>query len=250
MGACDFEVFVPRSSDPGTPGARTADEAFALARKEAFYEHGHGGRTGTIAEKQDYVLRSFSPMIELAANDFIRGRYRPGPRGEWQLVSLGDSRLSDRWEPAFCVPIAREEILKTQERRYTLSQVVRQATRLWQYRKRDGSWGIRPVRQYDWRTREPLLNLWPVQEALGLTEPADRNCPILGFDRIYDAAVRRAEKRIEPLPNCTIRWTCQVLEGNEPEIGERQRMVVRVRAEHLHPTEEVVGWIFYGQAAS
>ena len=36
--------------------ARTALEAFKLARQEALYWHGHAGRTGTIAEKPGFRL--------------------------------------------------------------------------------------------------------------------------------------------------------------------------------------------------
>lgn len=47
MGACDFSVIIH---------ARTAEEAFDIAVQEAQYEHGHGGYTGTIAEKSDFVM--------------------------------------------------------------------------------------------------------------------------------------------------------------------------------------------------
>lgn len=45
MGACDFET---RS------WGKTAQEAFRKAVGDAQYEHGHGGYTGTIAEKDDF----------------------------------------------------------------------------------------------------------------------------------------------------------------------------------------------------
>lgn len=35
---------------------KTADQAFEAARAEALYEHGHGGYTGSIAEKSDFVM--------------------------------------------------------------------------------------------------------------------------------------------------------------------------------------------------
>jgi len=47
MGANDFMNMV---------SARSAEEAFHLARENAQYEHGHGGYTGTIAEKSDFVM--------------------------------------------------------------------------------------------------------------------------------------------------------------------------------------------------
>jgi hypothetical protein len=36
--------------------AKTADEAFRILVKEARYEDGHGGYTGTIAEKTDFRM--------------------------------------------------------------------------------------------------------------------------------------------------------------------------------------------------
>jgi hypothetical protein len=39
-----------------TAKGTTAQEAFDAAREEARYEHGHGGYTGTIAEKRTYVM--------------------------------------------------------------------------------------------------------------------------------------------------------------------------------------------------
>lgn len=48
MGASDF-VYIASSA------ALTMDEAFDEGRREALHEYGHGGYTGTIAEKDGYV---------------------------------------------------------------------------------------------------------------------------------------------------------------------------------------------------
>jgi len=45
MGACDFAV---------TIFGKDAEEAFRSATQQARYEHGHGGYTGTIAEKTSF----------------------------------------------------------------------------------------------------------------------------------------------------------------------------------------------------
>ena len=47
MGACNFECTVQ---------GKTAGEAFRSAIEEAQYDHGHAGYSGTIAEKNDYVM--------------------------------------------------------------------------------------------------------------------------------------------------------------------------------------------------
>lgn len=39
-----------------TKDVDTADKAFKHAREEAFWDHGHAGYTGTIAEKDTFVV--------------------------------------------------------------------------------------------------------------------------------------------------------------------------------------------------
>ena len=54
MGADNFKT---------TAVAPTARKAFALAVKEAQYEYGHGGYTGSIAEKDSFVLFQLPPRM-------------------------------------------------------------------------------------------------------------------------------------------------------------------------------------------
>lgn len=49
MGASEFLISVK---------AKTAEEAFSIATKDARYEYGHGGYTGSIAEKNSFVMIS------------------------------------------------------------------------------------------------------------------------------------------------------------------------------------------------
>jgi hypothetical protein len=49
MGACDFF---------NSASGKTVAEAFRTVTADARYEHGHGGYTGTIAEKHDYKSAS------------------------------------------------------------------------------------------------------------------------------------------------------------------------------------------------
>ena len=69
----------------------TADEAFNNAVKRAQYEYGHGGYSGTIAEKTDFV------MIDHDANDEVS----PSEHAE-KLIDDDDPRISDKWGPAGC----------------------------------------------------------------------------------------------------------------------------------------------------
>lgn len=89
MGACEFSVRAK---------GRSAREAFQNAVDEALYESGHGGYTGSIAEK-----RSF---IEI-----------PLPQGEkagdyaYKLIDSCDPRVDDKWGPAGCIKISEGEYL-------------------------------------------------------------------------------------------------------------------------------------------
>lgn len=69
---------------------KTAKDAFNQAVSDAQYMYGHGGYTGTIAEKHDFV--------KIAV-----------PSGEkpeeyaWRLIENYDERINDKWGPAGCI---------------------------------------------------------------------------------------------------------------------------------------------------
>lgn len=77
---------------------KTARDAFAAARSEAAYEYGHGGYTGSIAEKH-----SFTMLTVPVGTD---------PRAfASKLIDDGDPRVDDKWGPAGCVPLKDGEYL-------------------------------------------------------------------------------------------------------------------------------------------
>jgi hypothetical protein len=80
MGADVFMVSARGSS---------ARDAFSDARREAQYECGHGGYTGTIAEKHGFTV---IPLKE--------GR-EPYEYAE-ELIDERDRRIDDKWGPAGC----------------------------------------------------------------------------------------------------------------------------------------------------
>lgn len=86
MGAQAFDNVVK--------GCKTAKEAFNRAVEEAQYDHGHAGYTGTIAEKDTFVVirepkcASAKEGLELAE----------------KLIEEGDDRVDDKWGPAGCIP--------------------------------------------------------------------------------------------------------------------------------------------------
>ena len=120
---------------------RTADEAFGEAVRSAQYESGHGGYTGTIAEKHDFVVipGNGREAIELAKRRIEQSKRRlkeaRAKKDRWEvedaraelvrlrefkktlrirmkagdlahaLIELQDPRIDDKWGPAGCVDL-------------------------------------------------------------------------------------------------------------------------------------------------
>lgn len=69
---------------------KNAKDAFRNAVEEAQYDHGHSGYTGTIAEKESFVMISLPEGTD------------PYTRAE-ELIDNGDGRVDDKWGPAGCI---------------------------------------------------------------------------------------------------------------------------------------------------
>lgn len=76
----------------------TAEEAFQAAKEQAWYDHGHAGYTGTIAEKDSFV------MIELPAG---KDAYAYAD----ELIEEGDARVNSKWGPAGCIALGQDKYL-------------------------------------------------------------------------------------------------------------------------------------------
>lgn len=91
MGATTFETIGM---------ATTAKAAFSNAVQQAQHEYGHGGYTGTIAEKvsDGFVMITVPKGID------------PRDHAE-QLMANDDPRISDKWGPAGCIKLNEETFL-------------------------------------------------------------------------------------------------------------------------------------------
>lgn len=89
MGAQDFT-----QKANGT----TAEKAFRTATEQARFEHGHGGYTGSIAEKYEFV------MIDCPGT-------REPSEFAWELILADDDRISDKYGPAGCIQIDDDTFL-------------------------------------------------------------------------------------------------------------------------------------------
>lgn len=85
MGACDFRT---------TATGVTLEQAFAAARDNALYECGHGGYSGTVAEKNQ--------VIEIPVPVEWRGKERAFVN---HLFDVDDERILGKWDPASAVRV-------------------------------------------------------------------------------------------------------------------------------------------------
>ena len=72
---------------------KTAREAFHNAVTEARYQNGHGGYTGSLAEKHEFVM--ITPPAGVGLEGFVS-----------DLIDKNDPRIADKWGPAGCVKVA------------------------------------------------------------------------------------------------------------------------------------------------
>ena len=82
-----------------TAPGKTAHKAFASAVKDAAYEFGHRGYTGSIAEKDSYVLVTKEVFINRDAAMAYADK----------LIDEGDERIDDKWGPAGCVKFSNKQ---------------------------------------------------------------------------------------------------------------------------------------------
>ena len=81
-----------------TRRGRNRQDAFLEAVKQAQYEYGHRGYTGTIAEKTEYVSIQVPEGLE--------------PRFYAKsMIDNCDSRIYDKWGPAGCIDLGGDEYL-------------------------------------------------------------------------------------------------------------------------------------------
>lgn len=106
MGATTFMI---------SASGKSADEAFNTAVSEARYMNGHGGYTGTIAEKGSFREFKAPAGVEPAfVAEYATTRWLPDtgvkPETLRQLDVIADA-VDDKWGPAGCVQLSASEWL-------------------------------------------------------------------------------------------------------------------------------------------
>lgn len=117
MGACTFRTIAV---------GKDASDAFNNAVQEACYEDGHGGYTGTIAEKHSFrvfevpkrmsVLK-FSKMVEDVSFEISNGKRAKGiPKKHRPLLESVAKVYDDKWGAAVCFPLTGKELKEYKEK--------------------------------------------------------------------------------------------------------------------------------------
>lgn len=75
---------------------KNAKDAFNKAVEAAQYDHGHGGYSGTIAEKDDFIMITLPEGVNPSAYAYA-------------LIDEEDSRIDDKWGPAGCFDLGNGE---------------------------------------------------------------------------------------------------------------------------------------------
>ena len=92
MGACNFD----------TVGyGKTAQEAFSGAVAEAEYEHGHGGYTGTIADKGGFTLFAIPTRAQPSVIDALGQYWVEYDWGELGSVRQTPKVKKEHWPKGF-----------------------------------------------------------------------------------------------------------------------------------------------------
>lgn len=116
MGASIFKTVADGS---------TAREAFGKAVQEAQWEHGHGGYSGTIAEKHSFVMIRddaksvavrYASSGQTQAEWVVKDLNDPDPVKQAHgiaeaLMYMNDRRITDKWGPAGCIDLGNERWL-------------------------------------------------------------------------------------------------------------------------------------------
>ena len=76
-----------------TADGKTPKKAFIAACKDAAYDYGHSGYTGTLAEKESFIMISDKIFDSLEEAESLADK----------LIDDGDERIDDKWGPAGCL---------------------------------------------------------------------------------------------------------------------------------------------------
>lgn len=112
MGATTFETYWLGTSP---------QEAFNEAVQQAQYESGHDGYTGTIAEKNDFVMIKVPTDWHKGYEAYVD-----------HLINESDPRIEDKWGPAGCILIESKPMREELAYATTAERYKQDGTRKWE----------------------------------------------------------------------------------------------------------------------
>jgi hypothetical protein len=112
MGASTFEEYA---------WGKNPHEAFSAAHADACHEYGHGGYTGSLAEKSNFVV------IDVPAK-------WKGKEVQYasHLIEEGDRRIDDKWGPAGCILVESKDAIEKVPYATTVERYDQKGTRKWE----------------------------------------------------------------------------------------------------------------------
>lgn len=154
MGACDFAA---------AAHGKTAREAFARAVERAQWEHGHGGYTGTVAEKHDFVEFQLPPRV--TADKMLGWMSDLAYLGEEEYLREDVAR-AERYAASKPKGRIREANAQVKQARKRLADAQRDVARAQKKMGAHYQLAVRAARVFD--------DKWGPAVAFKLTAPSDR----------------------------------------------------------------------------
>lgn len=99
---------------------KTPKEAFQYAHGQACHEYGHGGYTGSLAEKGSFV--EIPVPKEWADRPYDYAQH---------LMDIDDKRIRDKWGPAGCILINSKSLVDKVAYATTTERYKQEGTRQW-----------------------------------------------------------------------------------------------------------------------
>lgn len=180
MGANTFETM---------GRGRNAEAAFRTVVDQARHENGHGGYTGTIAEKHRFVMIDGPRRIDGETDSDYRKRINEYVE---QLINNGDRRIDDKHGPAGCicvrqpesvVPLSKEkaeQVAKTRHGETATIETSRGEATLFVVVKKPG-WGVNVQVAGGYRNALKTAQAQSADEARGMLFAADGEWVFFGW---------------------------------------------------------------------
>jgi hypothetical protein len=112
MGATTFEDYA---------WGRTPQEAYNAAVAEAIFNHGHEPYSGTIKEKDGFIMIEVPKAFKNKPEEYA-----------YKLMNDDDRRIEDKWGPAGCILLESQDAIEKVPYATTVERYDQQGARKWE----------------------------------------------------------------------------------------------------------------------